>query len=79
MSRLEVQLNAAAHKAEAESATAAKHSQRCQGQVISLQPRLNSVSRVALAEARKLCQQLTEAQAEAASAADPTAHISGDC
>ena len=74
-----MQLDAAAHKAEAESATAAKHSQRGEEQVISLRSQPNSVSQVALAEARKLHQQLKEAQAEAASAADPTAHISGDC
>ena len=65
MSRLQAQLSAAAHKAQAELATAAKHAKHCKDQVISLQSQLNSMSQVAQAEPRKLHQQLTEAQADA--------------
>ena len=56
LSRLQVQLNAAAHKAEAESAAAAQHAQHQQEQVSSLMSQLNSLSTATQAEQLQLAE-----------------------
>ncbi len=62
VSRLQVQLNAAAHKAEAESAAAAQHAQHAQEQVSLHTAQLKSVSQDMQAEVKELQQQLSDAK-----------------
>lgn len=56
LSSLQVHLNAAAHKAEAESAAAAQHAQHQQEQVSSLMSQLNSLSTATQAEQLQLAE-----------------------